>query len=145
MALPAEKTLLILEGIGVPLYSARGLSQNYGPIAEADQSERGTDGEDIDFSEPQFKKYRTTITGRDQRPPAVDGIWPGTLVTVSCISRLTYPADGTPGRGVVDGSEIAEGDFISYLPILECTVKDFSVDEDEYSAQVSWTLTLEEK
>lgn len=138
-------TLLRLDGIGVPAYSARGLRQTYKPIQQASQVRRTVNGSLKDISFDGFQKYMTTITGSDQMPPAVDGIWPGLEVTVECIFELAYlTLGGSPARTVVSGSSRVVGKFTFYRPVLTCRIVDFNVDTDEYDAVVSWSMQLEE-
>ena len=144
--LPAANahTLLRLDGIGVPSYSARGLRQSYTPIQQASQVRRTVNGALKDISFDGFKKLQTTITGSDQMPPAVDGVWPGLQVTVECLFELSYLVGGTPSRPVVTGSSRTVGNFVFYRPILTCRIVSFNVDTDEYEAQVGWSMGLEE-
>lgn len=141
----ANETLLELTGIGVAPYSARGLEQTLKPIDGASELRRDINGTLIDISEPVLRKFRSTITGADHLAPAVNGVWPGTVVTVSCIEELCYPtATGSPDRPVVAGSSRIEGDFTYYRPQLTMMVVDWNLREDEWGRQVSWSLDLEE-
>ena len=137
--------VLTLSGIGVPPYSTRGASQTLEPIQAAQQLRRTINGGLIDLSRPEFRKYRSTISCADQQPPAIDGVWPGQVVTVGCIAELSYKTSGgTPARSVVPGSARTEGDYTLYRPQLTMRVVSFSQDTDEYGATVSWSLELEE-
>ena len=137
--------VLTLSGIGVSPYSARGASQTLEPIGSSQQLRRTINGELIDISRAEFRKYRSTISCVDQQPPAVDGVWPGQVLMVGCISELSYrTAGGAPARPVVAGSSRTEGDYTSYRPRLTMRVVSFSQDTDEYGAEVSWSLQLEE-
>lgn len=137
-------TILVLSGIGVPSYSARGLTQTLTPIDQAIQLKRTVNGSLHDRSLSQFQKYQSTITCADQRSPAIDGIWPGDLVTVDCIQELSYPTGGTAQRTVVPGSNYDEGGFTFYRPRLDMMVTGYSESTDEYGAVISWSLSLEE-
>ena len=137
-------TLLVLSGIGVPDYSARGLSQTLEPIEASASLRRTINGTLKDLSFAQFRKYKSTISCQDQEPPAVDGVWPGHVVTVDCVAELSYPAGGSPARAVVAGSARTEGAFVFYRPQLEMLVTSFSVNRDEYGAAVQWQMDLEE-
>ena len=137
--------VLTLSGIGVPPYSARGASQTLEPIASSQQMRRTINGELIDISRPEFRKYRSRISCAEQQPPAVDGVWPGQVLTVGCISELSYRTAGsTPSRNMVAGSSRTEGDYTFYRPSLHMRVVAFSQDTDEYGAETSWSLELEE-
>lgn len=142
---PGQTTLLILSTMGVPLYSARGLDQTLDPIPQAQQLRRTINGASVDLSVSQFRKYASTISCTDQRAPAIDGIWPGQTVVVSCVAELSYPtAGGSPQRPVVAGSSYVEGAFTFYRPQLTMRVVRPQTKMNEYSAAVVWTLSLEE-
>ena len=137
--------VLTLSGIGVPPYSARGASQTLEPIGSSQQLRRTINGELIDISRAEFRKYRSTISCVDQQPPAIDGVWPGRVLTMGCISELSYlTAGGAPARPLGSGSARTEGDYTFYRPSLTMRVVAFSQDTDEYGAVVSWSLQLEE-
>jgi len=138
-------TLLTLAGVGVPPYSARGLTQTLEPIEASVQLRRTVNGALVDLSDALFRKYRSTIACQDQEPPAVDGVWPGQIVTVECVAELCFvTAGGSPARLTVENSERNDGAFIFYRPILTMRVTGFSVTRDEYGSAVSWQLQLEE-
>jgi hypothetical protein len=141
----ADETVLTLSGIGVPPYSARGLTQSLEPIDGAVQLRRTVNGALADLSYEPFRKYKSTISGQDQEPPAVDGVWPGQMVEVGCIAELCFPISaGGPGRAAVAGSARVGGDFSFYRPVLTMRVVGFSVSRDEYGAAVIWQMQLEE-
>lgn len=142
----ANETILVLSGIGVPPYSARGLSQTLVPIDAAADLRRTVNGVMVNLSLARFQKYRSTISGNDQEPPSVDGIWQGQVVTVDCISELAYPTGraGSPHRTVVSGSSHVEGSFTFYRPQLTMMVTAYNAETDEYGATISWELELEE-
>lgn len=164
MPLPSTKTLLILDGMGVPLYSARGLTQDFDMIDQAGASLlRDTDGNLQDFSPPNdiFHKYVTTISNTDLRLPRISGIWPGFLVNVHCVFEFCYPTIG----GVADRPKVpnaynaqgrfispptvgvdtrVEGDFTYYRPIFACRVRKISGGKKEYPGDTNWTIIAEE-
>src|SRR5579872_1910799 len=84
----ANESVLSLLGLGVPPYSARGLSQTLEPLDQAASLQRTINGELIDLSRAEFRKYKSTISGTDQRPPSCDGLWPGREVVVDCVAEL---------------------------------------------------------
>jgi hypothetical protein len=141
----AGETVLALLGLGVPPYSARGLTQTLEPLDQATSLARTINGELIDLSRAEFRKYKSTISGTDQRPPSCDGLWPGRQIVVDCIEELAYPDGGTPQRPVVEGSSLSEAGFTYYRPRLTMVVTDFQLSRDEYGAQVGWSMSLEEK
>lgn len=136
-------TLLMLS-FGIPLFSARGLTQQFGIINQASDLRRTINGELIDFSLPQFHKYSTKLTCTDQQPPAIDGIFPGQQVTVYCCGELAYPTGTTPQREAVPDSTRVDGHFTFYRPILEMRVTLVQSQFDEWSADYQWEIDLEE-
>jgi hypothetical protein len=140
----SDDTLLVLTGIGIPDYSARGLTQTLEPIEAAVSLRRTINGGLVDLSFAQFRKYKSTISCQDQEPPAVDGVWPGHVVTVDCVAELSYPSGGSPARPVVSGSTRTQGAFVFYRPQLQMRVTGFSVNRNEYGAAVQWQMDLEE-
>ena len=139
-----DDSMLVLSGIGVPSYSARGLTQTLQPIEAAGSQRRTVNGTLVDLSQAQFRKYRSTIRCSDQQAPALDDVWPGKVVTVSCITELCCPSTDTPAKPAVSGSQRSEGSFIFYRPQLVMQVVGFTMEKDEYGAATNWTLELEE-
>jgi hypothetical protein len=138
-------TLLVLEGPGIPLYSARGLTQTLEPIAVGNQIRRTVNGNLINLAPTQFRKYASKITCTDQRTPAIDGLWIGAIVTVDCVSELAYLTEGgSPTRTVVEGSERVEGLHSFYRPQLTMMVVGLNTSTEEYGVQVTWGIDLEE-
>jgi hypothetical protein len=143
---PNAFTNLVLSGPGVQPYSARGLTQTLSPINAASSQRRTINGNLKDLSRSQFRKYQSTVNCADQTAPALEGVWPGLQVTVDCVTELSFPtATGGPERTVVPGSSRVDGDFTFYRPRLIMRVVDFNESHDEYGAQVSWSLQLEEE
>lgn len=140
----ADETLLELTGIGVPPYSARGLTQTLEPIAAAGSQRRTVNGTLINLSRPEFRKFKSTISCNDQQAPALDGIWQGQVVTVKCVAELSYPTGGSASRPVVSGSSRTENGFVFYRPQLTMQVIGYSTSRDEYGAITNWSLELEE-
>ena len=137
-------TDLVLTGIGIPDFSARGLREDLRPI-DPGALRRTVNGALVDVTEPSFQKYALTITGSDQEPPAFDGTWRGQSVTVDALSKLSYlTAGGSPGRTVVPGSSVVNGDFTVYRPRLTMLVLDWTLERDEWGAVIAWSLELEE-
>lgn len=138
-------TVFALSTLGVPLYAARGLTQTLDPIEASKQYGRTIDGALVDLSVSQFRKYRSTVTCSDQRPLALDGIFPGQVYTVDCVAELSYKTSGgSPARTPVAASSYTEGDYTFYRPQLSMMITSYSEQVDEYGAVVSWTLELEE-
>lgn len=142
-----ELTLLTLTGMGVVPYSSRAATQTLEPIQQAGAGiYRDVNGVSRQAGGTSFQKYRSTISCTDQRPFAADGVWPGKQVTVGCIVKLAYQAasDAVPQRTPVSGSEIEENGWVFYRPELSMRVTAFSIQEDEYGAEVGWRMDLEE-
>ena len=130
--------------LGVPPYSARGITQTLEPIDQASAIFRTINGGVVNFAAPQFQKYKTTISGNDQNPPAFDSIWPGQEVVMDCVAELSYAVGGSPNRTVVPGSANTESGFIIYRPRLTMTITKITEQRDEYGATTSWTIEAEE-
>lgn len=142
-----EWTVLRITGLGVVPYSTRAATQSLEPIGQsAANIYRDVNGVLRSVGgTTAFQKYRSTISGSDMRPIAVNGVWPGKLVTVQCISTLGYlTATEQPARSVVPGSSFVEGDWTFYRPELAMMVLSWSLEEAEYEGAISWSMELEE-
>jgi hypothetical protein len=140
-----QGTILKIIGMGIPLYSARGCTQTYQPIAAAKVLRRTINGDLVDVSYSQFDKYSTEITCKDMRAPSLDGVWPGREVTVWCVAELVAPSGQPITRQVVTGSDYTEDGFYHYRPILDMRMVEYQVGVEEWAASVNWKLQLEEK
>jgi len=133
---------------GINPFSARGLTGTLTPIAMAagdDKLARTVNGTLVDLSAPQMRKYRLEVSGDDQAPPALDGLWVGMAVSVDCHVELAYlTAGGSPSRTPVAGSSRTEGDYTYYRPTFQMLVVEMQTARQEWAAAVSWTLALEE-
>lgn len=133
---------------GVNPYSARGLTGTLTPIGMAsgnDKLARTVNGALISIAAPQMRKYQLEISGEDQAPPALDGVWVGMEVEVDAHVELAYlTAGGTPGRSPVAGSSRVEGAYTYYCPSFSMRVVELQIERQEWAAVVSWSLTLEE-
>jgi hypothetical protein len=136
-------TLLIMSTIGVPLYSARGLSQSLAPVSEAKPTPRRTINGELRFlGIDAMRKYSSDITCTDQNAPALSGIWPGMTVMVDCITELAYPTvGGSPERTVVSSRTTDDG-YTYYRPRITFMVVDVSEGMDEYQHDYQWKLSL---
>lgn len=143
-------TVLSLSGMGIPPYSARGLTQTLSPIAAAANMRRTVNGALVDVSDSVFRKFSSVIRGSDIDPPAVEGVWPGLLVSVDCIVELAQESESTEGgtegldKTAVPGSTRYEDGFVFYRPRLNMRVTNFEVSKNEWGAVTDWTLSLEE-
>ena len=140
-----DTTELVISGIDIAPYSARGLTQTLEPIRQSQQLRRTVNGVLIDLADPLFKKYRTKISGKDMQPPAFNDRWPGLLVQISCAAELGYlTIGGTPGRTVVPGSSRVDGLFTFYRPQLVMRIVSFDMAQAEWNAETAWALEAEE-
>lgn len=141
-----DNTLLAFAEFDIPPYSARGITQTIQPIAASQQLRRTVNGALVDFSDPIFRKFQSTITCRDMDHPVLDDVWPGMELTVDCIAEFKYrDATGeTPARTAVAGSERTEGGYVYYRPQLTMMVASYRVDVDEWGAETGWTMDLVE-
>lgn len=140
-------TVLQITGIGIAPYSTRAATQTLEPINSASAGiYRDVNGTLHNVGGTSFQKYRSTISCQDQLPAALDGVWPGKVVTVDCIQELAYEdASGASGdRTAVSGSTRTVDGFVFYRPVLSMMVTGFSVQTDEWGADVSWRMDLEE-
>lgn len=146
MALPEEMTLLIMTPIGVPLYSARGLTQTVAPITEAKPTPvRTVNGEVRFLGGSQMRKYNSTISFNDQHPPPFGELWPGDTIVVDCVFEFSYLTHtGSPERTPVEDSEHEVGDFTLYRPRMAFMIVDFSKSFSEYPHYYSAQLVLTE-
>jgi hypothetical protein len=140
-----DSTLLVINGVDISPYASRGLQQTLDPIGAAANLRRTINGALMDLAYPQFRKYRSVISGNDQKPPGVNGRWQGLAVVVDCISELSYlTATGAPDRPVVPGSSHIDGEFTFYRPRLNMRIVNFQQNTDEWGAQCNWSMELEE-
>jgi hypothetical protein len=140
-------TLLVITGMGIPLYSGRFLKASLKPVKEAAQIRRTVNGDAVDLSFAQFRKYNLKISFNDAESPALDTIWPGRQVTVQWPAELVYPTGqtGAPGRAVVSGTSVSDGNgFVHYRPQFTVLVQDYSTDFDEWGHEYVSALELVE-
>lgn len=144
-----DTTLLRLDPIGVPPYSARKLNQTLEPIDGAAQLARTVNGELTDLSDGEtFRKYKSTISCTDQQMPALSGVWPGMILTVDCVAELSYLTGGSPEREIAgttaDPATDTQDGFVFYRPRLTMRVVGYSTNITEWDADIAWRLDLEE-
>lgn len=138
-------TILSINGIAMPDYAARGISEELRPIGQSVALRRTVNGTLVDLSVAELRKYQLSLTCTDQASPAFNSLWPGASVVIDCITELTYvTSGGSAGRTAVPGSSRTEGAFTFYRPRLTCRVTDYNITTDEYGAAVGWTLAAEE-
>ncbi|WP_031250805.1 hypothetical protein, partial [Mesorhizobium sp. LNHC221B00] len=96
----ADLTLLRLDPISVPPYSARGITEEFALDGQS-QLARTVNNELIDLGDGEDGKYRLTISCTDQQMPALDGVRRGMTLAVDCATEFCYlTADGSPSRDV---------------------------------------------
>ena len=142
-----EWTVLRITGLGIVPYSTRAATQSLEPIGQAGANiYRDVNGVLRTVGgTTSFQKYRSSISCKDMRPVAINGVWPGKLVTVQCIATLAYLTDTeVPARAVVPGSSCTEGDWTFYRPELSMMILSWSLEEAEYEGAISWSMELEE-
>ncbi|WP_424363604.1 hypothetical protein [Methylocystis parvus] len=146
--LPAEGTILVVALSGQQIltpWSARGVTETLTPIEQNIPPRRNVNGALRDISFAAFQKYRIELTCKDVNAPALDGVWRGQSLLISCVHELSFrTAGGSPARPVVSGSTRVEGDFTYYRPQILAKVMDFSLGKDEWPADVSWRMILDE-
>lgn len=145
---PGFSTLLTISGQGMAPYSARGLTQVLEHIDQATNQKRTVNGALKNIAFDGFKKYKSTISCNDLEAPALDGVWPGQLITIGCSAELAYLTADTsvthPGREIVADSSRVEGDYTYYRPVLNCMVVSFTGSHVEWDGTVSYSLQVEE-
>ena len=148
MALADSGTLLLITPMGLPFFSARDLTQTLTPIQAVQNNRqnlrRTIGGVLVNITPSQFLKYASKVSAADQQPPAVDGVWPGTLVTVTCVAQLAFPVGGAPQRPQLSGSEVVSNGFVFYRPVLNMMVAGWSESLAEWKPGLTWELDLEE-
>jgi hypothetical protein len=140
-----EATLLVMSPHGIPLYSARGLTQTLTPCADAKPSPLRTINGELRFlGGSQMKKYESVITCTDVEAPPFSGLWPGDIVLVNCAVELSYHTDTeSPERTVVRSRVV--GAQTLYFPQIEFMVVDYNDSYQEYPHLHGWQLTLSER
>lgn len=127
---PTETTLMSITGIELGPYSTRDLTMTLEPIPQSAQVERDINGNLIDLSEEQFRKYRVTISATDHESPVFAGVFPGHQFTVVCVPQLGL------NRDTEDEQEVMT---------LTCLVMaPWQIGRREYAAQTTWQLVGEE-
>jgi len=143
---PNDFTTLVLDGIGVAPYTARGITQTLEPIEESGHLERAVDGTIIDLSIPEMKLFRVSISCTDQEAPALSGIWPGKAFTLHSVEELSFPTASPElqERPEVPGSVRIVGDYTFYRPILNMVCYTWQTQIVEYGREINWKLDAQE-
>lgn len=146
MVAPYE-TLLSIDGVTLPIASARGIRQTIAPLAG---NFRRTVNMELRNIAPAAgrSKFRTTISCDDINAPMWDGLYHGLVVGyIDCIEELYFQTiGGVPLKTVVSGSLRVVGSITFYRPrLLNCMITDINVDGEEYAASRGWSITAEER
>lgn len=147
MALDTTGTILTIRDSTslLPLYSARGLRQTMDYIDGAMVQARTVNAEAVNLALSRFRLLRSTISATDVRPPSMDAVYPGRIVTVECACVFNYPtAGGAPGRTPVSGSSFVEGDFTFYRPSVSFMLGKPNSSFEEWEAGYTWSIPMEE-
>lgn len=154
MTISRPETLLVItplsgvDGFWLPPFSARGLTQTLEQIgsdnAVGTLVRRDINGDLVDLTQPQFRKYATTITCKDVHAPTLDDAWIGQLVQIDCALELNYPTGRSASRTEVPGSSRQEGHFTFYRPRITVRIVSVSHGFEEYGADYNWKLGAQE-
>ena len=92
-----SETDLKLSCGGLPPWSARGCTQILQPIPTGDLR-RTVNGQLVYTGLQSHQKYQSLIQCEDKIPIALDGLWTGNEIEVSCIQSLTQKMSGQTCR-----------------------------------------------
>ncbi len=120
-----DSTLLSITGITIPDYAIRGLTLDLQLVTASDGLRRSINGELLDLTAAQFRKYSATLSCEDQDVPTLTDIWQGQIVTVTCI----------PGVGPVND---ASGGTLT----LNMMVSNWTTSRAEWDSLTNWTIEL---
>mgnify|MGYP003641141340 CR=1 FL=1 len=165
------KLILTETGVEIPIPSGSdlGISQSLSVLSQAGSGRRSVNGVRISRKNTLFQKYISNISGNDNLPIALAGLWPEDLVTVHSVAILpqrpststqttlirppvsdsVYAVDenGNLVTVSVSGSVVTHSSSVKtifFRPILNCAIVSLDTDRDDDSANVSWSLNLEE-
>lgn len=160
MPLETTGTLLVItpisgeDGLVLPPYSARNLTQTLTPVGGASGSDafgslirESVNGELINMFPAQFRKYQSVIGCTELHTPCLNDAYIGQIVTVECCAELSYPVGGTAQRPVVSGSDREENHFIFYRPSLVMMVTGITNSFEEWRITglgYTWSINLRE-
>lgn len=132
------------EGLVLRPYSTRNATQTLEQIDGGGKPRRSINGNMVDLTAPQFRKYQSVISCSDFMAPALDGAWEGMVVEVQCCIELAYVTGGTPQRNEVSGSSRTEDGFTIYRPQLIMMVMAIKNAFAEWETKYSWQASLVE-
>lgn len=167
------ETELKISRIGFPPFSARGCQQILMPAVRG-EFRRTINGKLIDLGRKTHHKFKSMISCEDKTIFASGLLWVGAELEVSCIQRLCQEISGQENvinllrpavAETIEATNYAQAaipykvltatsleaqleredkGFISYCPILNMRLTNFSVNTQEWKGQSSWLLELEE-
>jgi hypothetical protein len=118
-------TDLVIDGIVISDYAARGISFVLSPVATG-SLRRDVNGTMHDMTLPQFRKYAVEISCTDHESPVLPGIWRGKEVDVTLPTGLS--------------GEESDGQLS-----LTMMVDSWQTNFEEWEASLAWRLILVEK
>jgi hypothetical protein len=129
-----DATLLELnreDDFELPEYACRGIVMTMQPIDAASVLRRDINGNLVDLSPVQMRKYKFTLSCDDGESPGFaafdtieDGVWPGDEFQLVCIPQLGASTQQT----------------------FEVMVSaPWNIETDEWGARVAWSLELEQR
>ncbi len=78
-------TVLAITGITIPDYAIRGLTFDLQLVTSDGGLRRSVNGELLDLTASQFRKYSGTLSCQDQDVPVLTDIWEGQVVAITLI------------------------------------------------------------
>jgi hypothetical protein len=162
---------LIDKGTLLPPLSARECTQTLTPIPGG-SLRRTINGALVHVGKMTHRKFSSTISCKDKRPPAFEDLWEGVRVKVGCIQHLTQSVPQGTRRVHLEREPLSlhlydenhqewpvepdqdlwilipphfPGGFLTYRPLLTMIVKKYHLETDEWGLTVGWSLELEEE
>lgn len=119
-------TLLSIDGISFSDYATRGITCTVRPEPNGNL-ERDWNGNLVDLTIENFRKYQVSISCTDQEAPPFSDVWKGSgPYTVSLV----------PEVGIFNTTDP--------IMVLSMYVDDWNISRDEYGAETGWQLDLRE-
>lgn len=114
-------TDLVITGVALPDCATRGMVEEIGLIDQSRQLKRTLNGTLIDLSDTNFRKRKWRVSGKDLRAPDFSNVWPGMRVTIVTATEMGGTQQSIIGM-----------------------LSDWSTSFDEWEAEMSWTMDVEE-
>lgn len=165
-----SETVLKIDNISFPIGSARGITQTITPVDNG-ELRRTVNGELVDITRAENRKYESTINCADMGIPTLGDIWRGKVISVECISNIRQSVSPASATAALHRPHVSDSVFgytqegekvtpqsvslgvatfqknivrVDFRPKLSMMVMDWSSSDDEYEASSSWTLSLSE-